>query len=175
MVSSPEEWASEELIARVLNQRPKVAASRAKGWDSFFGLFRHHLIGRGQFEVWTPVNAWSSYLRQMGEYLQATFANLGFFYGIAAIIPLCFLGKLKRPARGWVLGLVFTFTFFSLVLVAVLNFPPGSLSHNLPNYFSAADLILSMLAGYGLALLAATLHGRGAPHINMLPVCGKKN
>ena len=109
-----------------------------------------HLISRGQFEQIAPTAHFSQFVSQLQQYAKCTVHALGIVYIPLALIPFCFLSKLRASERAWLLGLLPTFLCLSLLLLAMIN----------PTSDRSAWQVLAVWAGYGLALLS----NAAAPH-----------
>ena len=81
----------------------------------------------------------------------------GYVFLLIGIIPFLFLRHAGgRPERAWLAGLTTVFLFLSLMLIYLLNPPPDRQSQGLNKvFFTASYVPISMLVGYGLAMIAA--------------------
>lgn len=81
----------------------------------------------------------------------------GYLFLLIGIIPFLFLRHAGgRPERAWLAGLTTIFLFLSLMLIYLLNPPPDRQSQQLNKvFFTASYVPVSMLVGYGLAMIAA--------------------
>jgi transmembrane protein TMEM260 (protein O-mannosyltransferase) len=134
-----------------------------------------HVLSRGQFEHLAPTADFSTYLRQILQYAQMTTENLGWFYSAAAVVPFCFIHRVRSPERGWLLGLLFTFLCLSLFTLAVMN-PPADrqASAVMAEYFLASHLILVLWAGYGLILVGGATRRQKRLVQTELPLAGEQ-
>lgn len=81
----------------------------------------------------------------------------GYVFLLIGIIPFLFFRHAGgRPERAWLAGLTTVFLFLSLMLIYLLNPPPDRQSQQLNKvFFTASYVPISMLVGYGLAMIAA--------------------
>lgn len=81
----------------------------------------------------------------------------GYVFLLIGIIPFLFFRHAGgRPERAWLAGLTTVFLFLSLMLIYLLNPPPDRQSQGLNKvFFTASYVPISMLVGYGLAMIAA--------------------
>lgn len=81
----------------------------------------------------------------------------GYVFLLIGIIPFLFFRHSGgRPERAWLAGLTTVFLFLSLMLIYLLNPPPDRQSQQLNKvFFTASYVPISMLVGYGLAMIAA--------------------
>jgi hypothetical protein len=126
-----------------------------------------HLVTRGQFERISPadlVKEPQRYLDSVWGYARETVRAMSLFYVLPALLPWFFLRKMQAPARAWMLGLGATFLSLSLFMLAMLNPPPDRSTWSLMMlYLLGSHLVLTILAGYGLAILG-TIASRVRTH-----------
>lgn len=81
----------------------------------------------------------------------------GYVFLLIGVIPFLFFRHAGgRPERAWLAGLTTVFLFLSLMLIYLLNPPPDRQSQQLNKvFFTASYVPITMLVGYGLAMLAA--------------------
>ena len=81
----------------------------------------------------------------------------GYVFLLIGIIPFLFFRHAGgRPERAWLAGLTTVFLFLSLMLIYLLNPPPDRQSQQLNKvFFTASYVPITMLVGYGLAMLGA--------------------
>lgn len=81
----------------------------------------------------------------------------GYVFLLIGIIPFLFFRHAGgRPERAWLAGLTTVFLFLSLMLIYLLNPPPDRQNQQLNKvFFTASYVPITMLVGYGLAMLAA--------------------
>ncbi len=132
-----------------------------------------HVLSRGQFEHLVPTHDFSTYLRQILQSGQMTTENLGCFYSVAAMVPFCFIHRIRAPERGWLLGLLFTFLCLSFFTLAILNPPPDRQASSLVvEYFLGSHLVLAVWGGYGLILIGGATRKHQQPVQTELPLAG---
>lgn len=117
-----------------------------------------HLVSRGQYpELW-PVTELSRYAQQLLWYAKITWENFGWIYLVSALLPFFFLRRMQCRERGWILGLLALYFCFSFLQVAMLNPAPEFAYWDwIRVFFSPADFVLALLAGYGLILIGTRL------------------
>ena len=117
-----------------------------------------HLISRGQFEQIVPTTDLGHFLSQLAEYAKHTVHALGIIYVLPALIPFCFLSKLRAPERAWLVGLLVTFLCLSLLLLAMINPTADRGAWDIVLfYFAGSHLVLALCAGHGLVLLGSAI------------------
>ncbi len=117
-----------------------------------------HVLNREQYEQCHPVMDATIYLRQLLQFCQSTLKNFGLFPSLMALVPFCFLLRGQRLFQRQMIGLLFLFVSFSLLLVALLNAPPERQGTEIvATHFTATRPLLALWTGYGLVLLGAFL------------------
>jgi hypothetical protein len=126
-----------------------------------------HLVSRGQYPGLSPVTDLVRYEQQILWYAKTTWENLGWLYLVAALIPFFFLRRIKSGARSWLLGLVGLYFCFSFFQLAMLN-PESEMAHWdwIRVFFSPAEFVLALLAGYGLVLMGTKLASVRLPSVS---------
>jgi hypothetical protein len=117
-----------------------------------------HTLTRGQFEHIFLTGSPGRFLKQIVMYSDHTIHEFGLIYIVAASVPFCFLHRMRRPERVWILGLTAVFLCLSLLMLLILN-PPEDASFN-PTLFSASHFILAVWSGLGFILAASFLANR---------------
>jgi len=131
-----------------------------------------HVVSRGQFERFSPTSDFPTYLRQILQYGKMTTESLGWFYSVAAIVPFCFIHRIRSPERGWLLGLLFAFLCLSLFTLAIMNPPTDRQAIEMvATFFPASHLILVLWSGYGLIIIGASTRTPKRPVQIELPLC----
>jgi hypothetical protein len=122
-----------------------------------------HVITRGQYEIMQPTESFGQLIKQFGVYGKIAADELSFIYLVAAAVPFCLLHKISSPPRRWLIGLLVTWFFVSLLTLVGLNPGPDKASVDLiKSYFAASHLMLAILAGCGL-ILVVTFFARPTP------------
>jgi hypothetical protein len=120
-----------------------------------------HLISRGQFEGARPVSDLFEFASQIWDYGRHTIDVFGWMYLLAAVPVFYFLPRMRRFLRRWVIGLLGLFVCLSLFNLAMLNPSRDRLTWSvMGEYFVASHMVLAIFAGFGLALIAATVSER---------------
>ena len=123
-----------------------------------------HLVSRGQYEPMSPVTDLGRYAQQMLWYAKITWENLGWIYLVVAVIPFFFLRKMRGKTQRWLLGLCGLYLCLSLFQIAMLNPAPESAIWSwIRVFFSPAEFVLALLAGYGLVLIGTKLASARLP------------
>lgn len=117
-----------------------------------------HVLNREQYEQCHPVMDATIYLRQLLQFCQSTVKNFGLFPSLIGLVPFCFPLRGQRLFQRQLIGLLFLFVSFSLLLVALLNAPPDRQGTEIvATHFTATRPLLALWMGYGLVLLGAVL------------------
>lgn len=117
-----------------------------------------HLVSRGQYDQLWPVTDLRRYGQQLWWYAKVTIGNLGWVYLGAAVIPFLFVRRMRGRVRFWLLGMLGLYFCFSFFQVAMLNPAPDlAFWEWIGVFFSPAELVLALLAGYGLVLVGTKL------------------
>jgi uncharacterized membrane protein len=117
-----------------------------------------HTISRGQYEVLRPTNDVGRFIGQIGIFAETTIVNFGVIYLALALVPFCFLHRMRPPERRWMFGLSCLFLCVSLLWLAMLNPSDDRAIIDLDKeFFTPAHLVLAVWSGYGLILLGKIL------------------
>ncbi len=120
-----------------------------------------HALTRGQYEKANPTNFFNDpqrFLMQLGMYLgwavdEFNLVNLGL-----ALIPIVFFLRMQRRERAWLTGLASIWFCLAILLLILLNPAPDRASRDLNKvFFSASFTVISIFAGYGVTMIAATM------------------
>ena len=115
-----------------------------------------HLLMRGQYERIHATPRLDRLADQLQLYGEIAGREFGVFYVLIALVPFCFLHRMRARERGWILGLFAVYVCLVLLLIVVLNPSNGRESRETCNvFFSASHLILALWTGYGLVLIGA--------------------
>jgi tetratricopeptide (TPR) repeat protein len=130
-----------------------------------------HAFTRGQYEKIHPTSGTGRNIAEQTVSYITTYSKQVWFilikgpveefniaYLMLGIIPLFFFRKLQPRERAWLIGLVAFYLILGPFLLQLFNPAPDrqSLSLNKP-FFIASHVIISLLIGYGLALLLSAL------------------
>lgn len=117
-----------------------------------------HVVTRGQYERLRPTDSLSLLAAQLRAFGGFGASDFGLFYAVAALIPVCFLHRMRSRDRGWMLGLVAGYLCRTLLMLIALNLlPEGRVLWATQSFFSASHLVLAICAGHGLVLLGTVL------------------
>ncbi len=145
-------------IASMTN--PPVNWSYARTAEGFL-----HNLNRGQYEHINPTDTVGRLAEQIQTYLEVAVSEFGLVYLLIALAPLCFLRKMRKTGRGWMLGLSVVYVCLGFFLLVVLN-PSGDRGSReiCKVLFSGSHLVLAILTGYGLALVGTLFAKPCATH-----------
>lgn len=152
-------------IASMTN--PPVNWSYPRTVEGFF-----HLVIRGQYEVIQPTESFGRLTEQIRMYVEITVSEFGLFYLLIALIPFCFLRRMRAQERRWMLGILAVYVCLVFLLMVALN--PSADRHSRETckvFFSASHLLLAVWTGYGLALLGVLFARQAAPTSGPSPTC----
>lgn len=118
--------------------------------DGFF-----HVLTRGQFERTWATADFGKLAGQIPIYGRIAVRQFGLLYATAAMIPFCFLHKMRTRERRWMFSLLAIFFGLSFLMLVLLNPSPDRQSELGAVFFTASHLVLTVWAGYGLILLGS--------------------
>ena len=125
-------------------------------WDGFI-----HALTRGQYEKANPTNFFNDpqrFLMQLGMYLGWAVDEFNLVNLALAVIPIVFFLRMQKRERAWLTGLASIWFCLAILLLILLNPAPDRASRDLNKvFFSASFTVISIFAGYGLTLIAATM------------------
>ncbi|MBI3852112.1 MAG: DUF2723 domain-containing protein [Verrucomicrobia bacterium] len=117
-----------------------------------------HVLTRGQFERTWATEDFAKLAGQIPIYGEITVRQFGLLYAIVAMIPFCFLHKIRTWERRWMLSLVAIFFGLSFLMLVLLNPSPDRQSVEMVGmFFTASHLVVAVWVGYGLILLGSFL------------------
>jgi hypothetical protein len=117
-----------------------------------------HVLTRGQFERTWATEGFGKLAGQIPIYGKITLRQFGLLYAMAAMIPFCFLHKMRTRERRWMFSLLAVFFGLSFLMLVLLNPSSDRQSVELgAMFFTASHLVLAVWAGYGLILLGSVL------------------
>jgi hypothetical protein len=120
-----------------------------------------HLVTRGQYERIEPTASLKRLAAQLRMYGELAATDFGILYLMAALLPFCFLHRMRTQERNWMLGLLAVYLCLVLLLLVVLNPSRDRFSRETSGvFFSASHLVLAVWAGYGLILFGWLAGGR---------------
>lgn len=120
-----------------------------------------HDLRRGQFERIRPTDSVARFAEQAGGYTKMACKGFGLIYLAPALVPFCFLRRMRGPDCRWLFGCAAVYFCLSLLVLFFLNptLDKGSLEINSP-FFSVSYLLLALWAGNGLTLTGSFLARR---------------
>jgi len=123
-----------------------------------------HVLTRGQYERIQPTDSLARFGEQLRAYGGIAVTEFGWPYLVAALIPFCFLRRMRAQERKWIAGLSAVFVCLTLLLLVGLNPSPDRSALDLVKvFFSASFVVLAIWAGYGLTLLGSLVAKPAAP------------
>jgi hypothetical protein len=117
-----------------------------------------HVLTRGQFAHLNPTSSIVSLMEQLIGYAETASAKFGLLFMLIAIVPFCFLLKMKVRERGILLGWFGFYLCLSLLVVILLNPPDERQGRELiALFYPPSYLLLSLFTGYGLVLIGTII------------------
>jgi tetratricopeptide (TPR) repeat protein len=118
-----------------------------------------HAISRGQYEKVDPTDIIHNPLRfvsQLGLLLGGILDSYTWIGLFLALLPFLFLFKMQRRERAWIIGLTAIYACIGIFLTVLMNTSTDRQSAEESKVvFTASHAIISIMIGYGLALIAA--------------------
>ena len=122
--------------------------------DGFF-----HAISRGQYEKVDPTNIFGNPMRfvsQLGLLKDGITDSYTWIGLCIALLPFLFIFKMQRRERAWIIGLTAIYACIGIFLTVLMNTSTDRQSADESKVvFTASHAIVSIMIGYGLALIAA--------------------
>src|SRR5260370_35424991 len=118
-----------------------------------------HAFTRGQYEKTHPTDIFHDPLRfitQLSMLGDGIIEEFNWVYAGLALVPLLFFFKLHKRERAWLVGITAIYLCLGVLLLILLNPPPDRAAQQLVRvFFTASHTVISLLVGYGVALIAA--------------------
>src|ERR1051326_300845 len=118
-----------------------------------------HAFTRGQYEKTNPsdlVHHPLIFITQLGMLGRGIVEEFGWVYMFLGLIPFLFFLKMHRRERAWLTGITAIYFFLGILLLILLNPPADRQAQGLVRvFFTASHTLISLMVGYGLALVAA--------------------
>jgi tetratricopeptide (TPR) repeat protein len=118
-----------------------------------------HALSRGQYDKVAPTDIFHDFHHFVIE-LGMLFSGVGdaftWVFGFMALLPLFFLGKMKKRERSWIVMVAAIYPFLGVLLSIFLS-PTldRQMAELVKVFFIASHAIVALMIGYGLALTAA--------------------
>src|SRR5437867_1990540 len=104
-----------------------------------------HVLTRGQFERTWATEDFGKRAEQIPIYGRIAVRQFGPFYAIIAMIPFCFLHRMRTPERRWMCSLLAIFFGLSFLMLVLLNSSPDRQSVEMVGmFFTASHLALAL-------------------------------
>jgi tetratricopeptide (TPR) repeat protein len=117
-----------------------------------------HAFTRGQYERIHPTTDLGRFISQVGMYIEGAIEEFNLVYLLLGLLVFVYYRQMQKRERAWVLGLSVTYLCLSLFLLILLNPSPDRQSRDLNKpFFTASHVLIAMGAGYGLALVGASI------------------
>ncbi|MCS1408834.1 MAG: hypothetical protein M2R45_02011 [Verrucomicrobia subdivision 3 bacterium] len=125
-------------------------------WEGFV-----HTFTRGQYEGTNPTTSIFRFVQQVRLYMKGASQEFNPIMMCVALVPFGFFKRMGKRERAWMTGLTGIFFCLAVVLMILLNPPPGRQSQELNRvFFTPSHAVIAIWAGYGLSLIAALLVAR---------------
>jgi tetratricopeptide (TPR) repeat protein len=120
-----------------------------------------HAISRGQYDKLNPTDIFSINgakqfiieLRMLVSGLADAYSWVAMFF---ALLPLCFIFKMQKRERAWIISVAAIYPFLGVMLSIFLNPTRERQTADLVKvFFTASHAVVAILIGYGVALTAA--------------------
>jgi hypothetical protein len=117
-----------------------------------------HVLSRGQFEKLTPTDNLPLFFGQLGKFCAFTLSTIGLINVFLALLPFCFIFRMRRKEQGVMAGFTACFLAMSLLMLFLLNPPPDRQAQGMViRFFIPSFLIMTIWTGFGLILLGTII------------------
>ena len=118
-----------------------------------------HAIERGQYEKSSPsdiVHDPSRFIMQIGIMVSDIASEFNWVLVFIALVPVLFFFKMQKRERSWIISLIAMYLCLGVLLMVLMNTSPDRQSAELNKvFFITSHGIIAIMAGYGMALIAA--------------------
>jgi len=118
-----------------------------------------HALSRGQYEQANPSNPFHDpgrFIMQMNILVGDVAGEFNWIIVFVALVPLLFFFKMQKRERAWIIGLVSIYLCIGVLLMVLMNVTPDRQTADLNKvFFISSHGIVALMAGYGMALIAA--------------------
>jgi len=118
-----------------------------------------HALSRGQYEKASPsdvVHDPGRFIMQLGILVSDIATEFNWVLVFIALVPLLFFFKMQKRERSWITGLAAFYLCVGVLLMVLMNTTPDRQTAELNKvFFIASHGIIAIMAGYGMALIAA--------------------
>jgi len=131
-----------------------------------------HALSRGQYEKSNPSDLVHDPLRfvtQLGILVSDITTEFNWVLLFVALVPLLFFFRMQKRERSWIIGLGAIYFCIGVLLMILMNVSPDRQTAELNKvFFIASHGIIAIMAGYGMALIAAFM----ATHFSQFRIVG---
>jgi len=118
-----------------------------------------HALSRGQYEKAQPsdlIHDPGRFVTQLGILVSDITSEFNWVLLFMALVPLLFFFKMQKRERSWITGLTAIYLCIGVLLMVLMNVAPDRQTAELNRvFFIASHAIIAIMAGYGMALIAA--------------------
>ncbi|HTV75823.1 MAG TPA: hypothetical protein VMD57_02405, partial [Candidatus Baltobacteraceae bacterium] len=118
-----------------------------------------HALSRGQYDKAHPtdiIHHPEVFMMQLGMLVSGLASSYSWVYLFIALVPFYFLLKMQNRERAWIIGLASIYLCIGVLLTLIMNTSPDRQDADEGKvFFAASHAIVAIMAGYGMALLAA--------------------
>jgi tetratricopeptide (TPR) repeat protein len=118
-----------------------------------------HALSRGQYEKSSPTDVFHDPLRfisQLGLLVGGLADSYSWVCVFIALLPFIFIFKMKNRERSWIIGLTAIYLCIGVLLTIIMNTSLDRQSSDEAKvFFTASHAVVTIMIGYGLALMAA--------------------
>src|ERR1043166_5946578 len=118
-------------------------------------------LSRGQYEKANPTDLLHDPMRfvmQLGMLVGDIAGEFNWVVVFLALVPLLFLSRMKKRERSWIVALGSIYLCIGVLLIILMNPSSDRQAADLIRvFFASSHGVVAIMAGYGLALLAAYL------------------
>jgi hypothetical protein len=117
-----------------------------------------HVLTRGQYERLNPTKSFSILANQMWLYLKLAVQDIGWIYLLVALIPFCYMRRMRASEKSLMLAFVAFHLCLSVFMMILLNPPPDRQpSQLIAPFLSPSYLVAAIWSGWGLMLLGTVV------------------
>ena len=118
-----------------------------------------HALSRGQYAAAQPtdiIHHPEIFMMQLGMLVTGLASSYSWVYIFIALLPFFFLRKMQNRERSWIIGLASIYLCIGILLTILMNTSPDRQDADENKvFFAASHAVVTILIGYGLALMTA--------------------